>query len=169
MNMRKGFSLIELIVIIAILPFVFIVIDGLIATMFSDIPRSVKTIQNNSILLDMTEQLQEDIDAAKDLPESIDGYTAGNELLLIKLADSVIHYQIKDGQIRRCSFAENQQNIPEQTRLWSMPEVKIKWHVRRKNNKGYAVEVEHHIEYTLRGHLIKKMANSNMYFVGTFE
>ncbi len=167
--MRKGFSLIELIVIIAILPFVFIVIDGLIATMFSDIPRSVKTIQDNSILLDMTDQLQEDIDVAKDLPQSVNGYTASNELLLIKLADSVIYYQIKDGQVLRYGFAENQQKIPEQTRLWSMPDTKIKWHVHRKNGKGYAVEIENHTEYVYKGHLIKKMANSHIYFVGIFE
>ncbi len=167
--MRKGFSLIELIVIIAILPFVFIVIDGLITTMFSDIPRSIKTIQDNSILLDMAEQLQEDIDAAKDLPQSIDGYTAGNELLFIKLADSVIHYRLKDGQVLRYGFAENQQQIPEETRLWSMPDTKIKWHVHRQNGKGYAVEVENHTEYVQKGHLIKKMANSHIYFVGIFE
>jgi hypothetical protein len=166
--MRKGFSLIEIIVIIAILPFVFIVTDGLIATMFSDIPRSIKTIQDNSILLDMIEKLQQDVDNAKDLPESIDGYTASNELLLIKLADRIIHYQIKDDTVYRYSFRDTKK-IYEDTRLWSMPDTKIKWQVRRKNDKGYAVEIEHHIEYTLKGHLIKKMANSNMYFVGILE
>ena len=167
--MRKGFSLIELLVIIAVLPFVFIVIDGLIATMFTDIPKSVKSIQDNSILLDMTKQMQQDIDAAKDLPQSINGYTAGDDLLLIELADGSIHYQLKDDQVLRYVFAENQQQIPEKTRLWSMPGTKVKWQVHRKNGKGFAVEIEHHIEYTLRGHLIKKMANSNMYFVGILE
>ncbi len=167
--MRKGFSLIELLVIIAILPFVFIVIDGLIATMFTDIPRSVKSIQDNSILLNMTEQMQQDIDTAKDLPRSVNGYTAGDDLLLIELADGTIHYQLKDNNVFRYVFAENQQQIPEKTILWSMPGTKIKWQVHRKNGKGYAVEIEHHIEYTLKGHLIKKMANSNMYFVGILE
>lgn len=167
--MRKAFSLIELMVIIAVLPFILIVIDGLFATIFTDIPKSVKSIQDNSIMLDMARQIQQDIDAAKDLPESIDGHTAGDDLLLIKLADGSIHYQLKDNNVFRNVFTENQKQIPEKSRLWSMPEAKIKWRVHRKNGKGYAVEIEHHIEYTLKGHLIKKMANSNMYFVGAFK
>ena len=166
--MRKGFSLIELIVIIAILPFILIVIDGLFATMFTDVPKSWNTIQDNSVLLNMLRQMQQDVDTAKDLPQSIDGYTAGDELLLIEQADKVIHYQLKDNYVYRYEFSDNQQ-IPNDTRYWLLPKTKIKWQVYRQDGQNYAVEIQHHSEYTLRGHLIKKMENSHLFYTGILE
>jgi len=166
--MRKGFSLIELIVIIAILPFILIVIDGLFATMFTDVPKSWNTIQDNSVLLNMLRQMQQDVDTAKDLPQSIDGYTAGDELLLIEQADKVIHYQLKDNYVYRYEFSDNQQ-IPNDTRYWLLPKAKIKWQVYRQDGQNYAVEIQHHSEYTLRGHLIKKMENSHLFYTGILE
>jgi type II secretory pathway component PulJ len=166
--MRKGFSLIELLVIVTILPFILIVIDGLFSSMLSDVPRSWNTMQNNSTLLNMLQQMEQDIDAAQDLPLSIDGYTADDKLLLIERTNQVIHYQLKNDRVFRYGFADNQ-NIAELTRSWSLPKTIIQWRVLRQNGKGYAVEIQHHIEYTLRGHLIKKMENSNMFFIGVFE
>ena len=166
--MRKGFSLIELIVIIAILPFILIVIDGLFASMFTDVPKSWNTIQYNSVLLNMLRQMEQDIDAAKDLPHSIDGYTAGDELLLIEQADGVIHYQRKDNYIYRYKFKDGKQ-IPEQTRYWLLPETKITWNVHREDGEGYAVEIQHNAEYILRGHLVKKMQNSHLFYAGILE
>src|SRR4030042_369117 len=135
--MRKGFSLIELIVIIAILPFILMIIDGLFTTMLSDVPRSGKTIQDNSILLPMLRQMEQDIDKANNLPRSIDGYTAGDDLLLIEQADKAIHYQLKDGTVYRYGFRDNQR-IPEDSRFWFLPDTIIQWQVLRPNDKGYA-------------------------------
>ena len=166
--MRKGFSLVELMVVIAVLLLILWVIDGLFTTMLSDVPKSGKTIQENSVLLTMLRQMEQDIDAAENLPQSIDEYSAGEDLLLIEQAAKVIHYQIKDGTVYRYGYRDNQQ-IPEDLRYWFLPDTKIQWLVHRQNGKGYAAEIRHHVEYVLRGHLIKKMENSNMYFVGTFE
>ena len=123
--MRKGYSLIELLIVIVILPILFLVMSGFITTIFSDIPRSGKRIHDNSVMLIMLEQMEQDIDAAIDLPQSINGYTAGNELLLIEQADKVIHYQLKDNYVYRYGFSDNQQ-IPKDTRYWLLPEAKIK-------------------------------------------
>jgi type II secretory pathway component PulJ len=166
--MRKGFSLIELIVIIAILPFILITIDKLFASMFTDVPKSLNTIQDNSVLLNMLRQIEQDIDTANDLPQSINGYTAGDELLLIEQTDSVIHYQRKDNYIYRYEFKDGKK-IPEQTRYWLLPETKITWQTRREDGKGYVVEIRHHNEYILHGHLIKKMENSNLFYTGILE
>ena len=109
-----------------------------------------------------------DIDAAKDLPQSTGGYTAGDDLLLIEQTKSMIHYQRKDNYIYRYEFKDGKQ-IPEKTRYWLLPDTKITWRVRRRDGKGYAVEIRHHNEYILHGHLIKKMENSNLFFVGILE
>ncbi len=166
--MRKGFSLVELIVIIAVLPFVLITIDKLFASMLTEVPKSCNTIQDNSVLLNMLRQMERDIDTAKALPQSIDGYTAGDDLLLIELADSVIHYQQKDDYIYRYKF-KNGKQITEQTIYWLLPETKITWQARRENGKSSAVEIRHHAEYVLRGHLIKKMENSHLFYAGILE
>ena len=84
--MRKGFTLVELLVVIIVLPFVMLVLDGLFSTLIRDIPRSYRVVQENTSLLSMLEQMQQDIDKAKGLPESFDGHTASGELLLIELA-----------------------------------------------------------------------------------
>lgn len=55
------------------------------------------------------------------------------------------------------------------TRVWSVPHAKVKWQVWVEKGKGYAVQVKSHIEHEVRGHWERKMANSHLYFVGTFQ
>jgi hypothetical protein len=81
--MRKGFSLVELLILVAVLPFVFLLFDGLFKTIIGEIPMSVRLIQENTSLLSMLRQIQQDIDQAKGLPESFAGQTAGDHVLLI--------------------------------------------------------------------------------------
>ena len=80
--MRKGFALMEMLAVLIILPFILIVLAGLFTTLISDIPRSYRVIQANTSLLSMLRQMQRDIDAAKQLPESFAEYATDDELLL---------------------------------------------------------------------------------------
>ena len=112
--------------------------------------------------------MEQDIDKAENLPRSIDGYTAGNELLLIQQADKVIHYQLKDDSVFRYGFAGNQE-IAEEAKSWSLPKTKIRWQVHRQNGKGYAAEIQHNVEYIHHGQLIKKMKNSHLFYPGIIE
>jgi len=166
--MRKGFSLVELLVVIFIIPVVLVTLDGLFSAVISDIPRSYRVAQENTTVLNMLEQMQQDIDKAKSLPDSFDGHTASDELLLIGLTDAVVCYQLKDGQVLRHRLTHTQENDIEETRVWSLPHAKVQWRLWRKDNSGYAVEVKTHIEHNPRGHLEKKMANSHLYFAGAF-
>lgn len=173
--MRKGFTLVELLIVIIVLPFVMIVLDGLFSTLLRDIPRSYRVMQENTSLLSMLDQMQQDINKAKGLPESFDGHTTNDEMLLIELADSVICYQLKDEKILRRTLTDNKQsyglltesNALEQ-KVWSAPHAKVQWKVWRKGTNGYAVDVKTYIEYKVQGHLQKKMANSHLYFVSTY-
>ena len=166
--MRKGFTLVEVLVVLAVLPFMMIVFGGLFNTLIKDIPRSHRVVQENTSLLSMLDRIQKDIDKAKGLPESFGEYTTGDKLLLIELAEGMICYQLKDEKVLRRKLTDNKQsNALEQT-VWSMPHAKVKWQVRRKNGGGYAVEVQTHIEHIVQGHWEKKMANSHLYFVGAF-
>ncbi len=165
--MRKGFTLMEVLVVVIVLPFMIIVLDGLFKTLIKDIPRSHQLLIENTTLTIMLDRIQQDIDKAKGLPDSFDGHTAGSELLLIELADSVICYHFKDGSVLRRTLKENKQSNIEEERIWKIPHTNITWQVWRKGQNGYAIEVQTSIEYKIRGkHLEKKMANSHLYFVG---
>jgi len=185
--MRKGFTLVELLVVIIVLPFVMLVLDGLFSTLIRDVPRSYRVMQENTSLLSMLEQMQQDIDKAKGLPESFDEYTTSNKLLLIELAEGMICYQLKDEKVSRywildtrystrinpptAGFDRNPALLGQESRIetvWSVPHAKVEWQVWRKDGGGYAVEVQTHIEHKIQGHWEKKMANSHLYFVGAF-
>jgi prepilin-type N-terminal cleavage/methylation domain-containing protein len=167
--MRKGFTLVELLVVIIILPSVMLVLDGLFSTLIRDIPRSYRVVQENTSLLSMLDQMQQDIDKAKGLPESFGEYTTSNKLLLIELAESTICYQLKDGRVLRRKLTDTQQGSGEETKAWSVPHAKVEWQVWRKDSSDYAVEVRTHIAHKVRGHWEKKMANSHLYFVDAFR
>jgi hypothetical protein len=144
-----------------------LVLDGLFKTLIKDIPRSHKLLEENTIVTIILDSLQQDIDKAKGLPDSFGEYTAGSELVLIELADSVICYQVKDGNLLRRKLTLNQQSNPEEERIWKIPHTNITWQVWKKEQNSYAIEVQTSIEYKIRGkHLEKKMANSHLYFVG---
>ena len=167
--MRKGFSLVELLVAMVILSFVSVVLAGLFTTIISDIPRSYRVVQVNTTLLSMLKQMRSDIDAAKGLPESFAEHTTNDELLLIELADAMVYYQLKDGKVLRRKLTNTQQGGSENTTVWLVPHAKVEWQVWKKDKGGYAVEVKTHIEHKIRGHWEKKMANSHLYFVGAFR
>ena len=167
--MRKGFSLVEMLVVMVILPLVYLLLAGLFTTIIGDIPRSFRVVQANTSLLSMLEQMHNDIDAAKGLPESFAEYTTNDEMLLIELADAMICYQLKDGEVLRRKLTNTQQGSGEDRTVWSVPHAKVEWQVWRKNDGDYAVEVKTHIEHKVRGHWEKKMANSHLYFVGAFR
>lgn len=169
--MRKGFTLVEVLVVVFVLPFMMLVLDGLFRTLIKDIPRSYQVVQENASLLSMLEHMQKDIDRAKGLPESFGEYISGDKLLLIELAEGMICYQLKDEKartVRRSSLGSRVTGDESRITVWSVPHAKVEWQVWRKDKGGYAVEVKTHIEHKVGGNWEKKMANSHLYFVSTY-
>jgi hypothetical protein len=121
----------------------------------------------NTTLTIILDSLQQDIDKAIGLPDSFGEYNAGSEILLIELEDSVICYQLKDGNVIRRQLTDNKQSNTEEERIWKTPHTNITWQVWKKDRNGYAIELRTSIEYKIRGkYFEKKMANSHLYFVG---
>jgi hypothetical protein len=164
--MRKGFSLVELLILVVALPFVFLLFDGLFKTIVGEIPMSVRLIQENTGLLNMLRQIQQDIDKSKGLPESFAGQTAGDHVLLIELEEVVICYQLKDGQVFRHKLTNTPQDRTEEPRIWPIPHANIQWKVWERDGQGYAVETKTHLEYGRKGQWKQKMAQSHLYFTG---
>jgi prepilin-type N-terminal cleavage/methylation domain-containing protein len=164
--MRKGFTFIEILVVIVVLPFVFLLIDGLFKTFISEIPWTYRIVQENTNLLGMLAQIQQDTDEAKGLPKSFAGQTASDKVLLIELADGVICYQLEDGYVTRRKLSDTTQSESEDERFWLIPHGNVEWKVWTINGRGYAVETNTRVEYIRRGQLKKKMAHSRLYFAG---
>jgi prepilin-type N-terminal cleavage/methylation domain-containing protein len=167
--MRKGFSIVEVLVVLGIISIISIPLARLSTTTFRDIPRSYRMIQANTSMLSTLKQMHKDINAAKDLPKSSGKYTTNNEVLLIELADGMICYQLKDDEIVRRKLTQIQKDNQQDIMSWPVPHAKIKWQVRRGNNKGYGVEIKTYIEQRSGDRLEKKMANSYLYFVGVYQ
>jgi type II secretory pathway pseudopilin PulG len=167
--MRKGFFLVELVVVIAVITLVSVPLARLSTATFRDIPRSYRAINSNTSILNALKQIQKDVNAAKGFPKSFGAYTANNETLLIKLTDNIICYQLKDSQILKLKLANTNAGNAEEITRWPVPKAKVEWQVWRKNNKGYAVEVRTCIEQKSGDRLEKKMANSHLYFVGAYR
>jgi len=165
--MRKGMTLVEVLIVMVVLPFVAVAFDVLFRSTLSDIPRSTRLVQENTSLLNMLEQMRHDIGAAKAMPESSGQYTAGEGLLLIEIADGVLGYQLKDGKVLRYRLAGRQEEQEENARVWSLPSSQVQWRTWRKDGRGYAVEVRTSIRYKLRSKYQQRMANSHLYFLGT--
>jgi prepilin-type N-terminal cleavage/methylation domain-containing protein len=164
--MRKGFTLVELLVVVVILPFVFLLFDGLFKTIAGEIPMSVRIIQENTSLLHVLRQIQQDTDKAKGLPKSFAGQIASSQILLIELAEGVICYQLKDGEVVRHKLTDTPQGKAEEPRVWPIPHASVKWKVWERNGHGYAVETNTHIEHGRKGQWKQKMARSYLYFAG---
>ena len=166
--MRKGFSLVELLVVMVVFASVSVAFVPVFTMFIRDIPRSYGVVQANTTLLSVLKQMQKDIDTAKQLPESFEGYATNDELLLIELSDGMICYQFKDDTAFRRRLIDARKGIGEDATVWSVPHGKMEWQVWRRSTDrcGYAVEVKTHIEHEIRGRLERKMANSHLYFVG---
>jgi prepilin-type N-terminal cleavage/methylation domain-containing protein len=168
-EMRKGFTLIEILVVLIILPFVLLLLDGLFMTLLGEIPKSYTIAQENLTVQHFLEQLQQDMDKATGLPASFEEYTADNSQILIELQDGIVCYLQKDGQvIRRKLTGAEHDNIRDE-RAWSLPHAKIQWQIRMRNGREYAVEVKTHIEYKTEGRWKKTMANSHLYYGGVLR
>jgi len=164
--MRKGFTLVEIMVVIIILPFVLVLLDGLFGAILTEIPRSWRTAQQSTTLLNLLEQIHQDVGEAKGLPAEFAGRTAGDELLLVELPEGVIGYQVKEGGVTRSKLTGAAAGEVEQKRVWSVPNGKIEWQVWQKDDSRYAVEVKTHVELTIHGRLEKKTARAHLFFVG---
>ncbi len=165
--MRKGLTLVNILIIVFVLPFMILILDGLFKTLIKDIPRSYKVVQVNTSLLSMLKEIQQDIDKAKGLPETYKEHVASDKMLLIDLPEETICYQLKDDKVFRYNLTETQKSNIAKTKYWSVPHAKVQWKVWRKDMGGHAVEIRTHIEHEVQSHLEKKMANSHLYFVGS--
>jgi prepilin-type N-terminal cleavage/methylation domain-containing protein len=168
MSMRRAFTLVEMLIVMATLPIAAFVLDRFFVNVIHDIPRSSAVVQENTTLLNMLNQMRNDIDKAKRLPEKFEEQISNEQMLLIEQIDGVIAYELQNGKVIRKKLS----NIGEQHEdviTWSLPTAELQWQVWKRNGRGYAVEVRSCVKQKLRKKWQNKLVNSHVYFLGVFD
>jgi len=173
--MRKGYSLVELLWVMATMVLVTLVLDSLFTTLIRDIPRNHRMLEENSYLQVILVQLQSDMDGADSVyqnQEFSDPNAIYLEPIVLELTDSTVSYlQEEDGIVRR--ILEPALPIPSDPnepnpnqRKWPLNHGRFKWKVWMRDNAGYAVEVQTYLEYSVSGMTKKSLTNSRVFFLG---
>lgn len=163
--MKKAFTLIEVLILIAVIPVFMLIMSRLFNILMQETPRIWKNIHQNTTTLNMLSQLQDDIDNARSLPQSYGEFTSSDKLLLIEQREELIGYEFDAGQITR-RILNDAKSESGRERTWKLPDVNINWKVLTKNGNGYCLEITNDIEYKTYGKSESKMMNSHLYFIG---
>ncbi|OQA02455.1 MAG: hypothetical protein BWY69_01100 [Planctomycetes bacterium ADurb.Bin401] len=153
--MKKGYSLTEMLVVLAILAVIALPLSRLSKTVIYDIPRSLKLYESNTSILNFVQFVRRDINSADKLLKD------GNQLLLER-GDKKIKYVFEEDEITR--------NISGKDEIkWEIPQGKIEWKVWEEKGKGIAVEIRKWVEPKKHGRADKRIENSYVFFAGEIE
>jgi type II secretory pathway component PulJ len=163
--MRKAFTLMELLVLMAILPLMMVVVSGIFATFIRDTPRETRVVQENATVLDVLANLRRDVDGAVALPQRFDATEAGDQTLLIEQPDAVVCYRLEAGRAVRALLKGRGPADPNEQRVWRMPDAAIAWRPWTRADGAYAVEVHSHVQQQVGPARYNKLVNSYVFFV----
>jgi prepilin-type N-terminal cleavage/methylation domain-containing protein len=150
--MRRGYTLTELMILMAIMAVIAWPISRLTNVVMWDIPQSINIIQCNTSILNAMQFIKQDINAATALTKTEDGK------LVIEQSGKTVNYVFQAGKIIRSSGEDESQ--------WDMKGGKVDWNVWQKDRKGYAVEISKYVEAVRYNGVDKKMENSYVFFAG---
>jgi hypothetical protein len=153
--MRKGYTLTELLILLAIAAIIAIPIGRLSKVIIYDVPKSMKLIDCDRNIQNALMVMRIDMDSATSLADS-----DGN--LLVMQKEKTINYTFKDAVITRTATSE------EGKSEWEIPQGVVNWHVWEKEGKGYAVEIKKYVELKRHNMIEKKMENTFVFFAGDF-
>ncbi len=162
--MRRGMTLIELIVTIPLIVAVLTVMASFFPKLLTDIPKIQRAAHVHRGLAHMLRTVQTDVDTALALPESFGDKTAGESVLLIRLPDGVIFYEVNaDGIVRNeLSGADGEGT---RTNSWSLPAAKVSFQLWEREGEVSAVAVRTAVALRVRGRNVDKLANTQVYFL----
>jgi len=99
--MRKGYTLIELIVIMGILVMISLPLARLFRTLVNNVPRNVRVVNTQSDIQLALMKIARDMDRGISLPLSLDDIKSGDNSLLIELPEGTVFYHFDNDKITR--------------------------------------------------------------------
>ncbi|MEN6386993.1 MAG: type II secretion system protein [Phycisphaerales bacterium] len=157
LKFEKGYSLTELLILLAIIAVISIPISRLSNVVIFDIPKSLKLIEADKSVRNALSFMKQDADSALSISKTENGQ------IVIEQNGKTIIYLFQDDVISR-TVKGSEGKIE-----WQIPNGKINWQVWEKQGRGYAVEVKKYIEHARDNGIEKKMENSFVFFAGDFK
>jgi len=161
---RKAFSLMEILVIAAIVPLVMLVVSSVFAVFIRDIPRETRVVQQNATMLNMLRQIRRDVDQATGLPEQFGDRHIDERTVLIEQPDAVVCYRFEEGRAVRILLKGQGPSDPNE-RVWRMRDAVITSRPWVRDGKVYAVEIHSHLQQWFGSLLRSRLANSQVFFI----
>ena len=164
--MRRGMTLVEIIVTLPLIAAVGMIFSLLFPVLVRDVPRLQRVVHTHGQVGTMLQRIRRDVDSARSLPASADGRTAGESQLLIELDEGVICYRIEPGRVVRDRLTGNVSRAERAGESWSLPKAKLSFRNWPGDLPAQAVEVRTAIEYTISRRTYRKLANSHVFYLG---
>ena len=162
--MRRGFSLFEILVLLPLMVAVAAIIAGLFPVLVRDVPNLQRMTNTYGGLMHMLTRLQQDVDAARSLPDQAAGREANGKRLLLQWPEGTVCYEVKDDEVVKYVLdGKGIQAGPAET--WRLPKAKVRFNRWRRSGRAYAVEVQSAVEYATQGHTEEKLANAHVYYL----
>ncbi len=162
--MRKAFTLMEVLVLAAVVPMVMLVVSSVFAVFIRDIPRETRLVQQNATMTDMLRQIRRDVDRATALPERFGDRHTDERTVLIEQPDTVVCYQFEEGRAARTMLKKQGPSDPNE-RVWRMRDAVITCRPWTRDGKVCAVEIQSHLQQWFGSLLRSRLANSQVFFI----
>ena len=162
MIMKKGYLLIEVLVMLSVIAMTLLIIAGQFRVLAIDVPRAYRDFQSNTSILDMLNKLRNDIEAAQDLSQAADASQDGVETLSIDSVDSKIRYTFENNKVTKTELTDDGYQMVES---WSVPRAVINIELWQNDGKTYALEISTAVRRKVWDHWENRLKNSHVFFV----
>ena len=163
--MRKGMTLMEIVVGVVLLGAVSVVALALFNALVGDIPRAKRALDTHAELCRMLRRMRQDVDAATALPAGAAVGDAAKAPLSVSQADGVVSYEMRPGRVVRSKRGPGGKPISREALVWDVPHALVRWGV-WQGGGGSAVEVHTAVEVATGEHTQKKLTNAHLFFLG---
>jgi prepilin-type N-terminal cleavage/methylation domain-containing protein len=163
--MKKAFTLIELVVVLAITPVLLLALGRIMTAFMGDLPKGTEVVHEQTTVLDLIHAIHEDVDRAVALPDSLGERRSDDRTLLIALPAGAVAYERTDGRVSRTILNRDGREDPNSQRRWLVPHTVIDWHLWQQAQAAYAVEVHTYVNQIVDGHPQKKLAQTRVYLL----
>lgn len=157
---RKGFTLIEILMLLSIITVLMFVTTGPTRTLIRDIPRLQKDIETDTVISNIVKTMSKDIEAATDAeliePDAEDAIGT----LSLKTDHGNIFYDFKDEQVMR-----SVSSVDEDPSIWKIKYGNINWQT-NQIDEYKTVEIKTSIQRKIDGKVKNMLKKSHLYFIG---
>jgi prepilin-type N-terminal cleavage/methylation domain-containing protein len=164
--MRKGFSLIEVLIVVMTLPLLMLVGDRLFRGLSVDIPRSVQVATQHEVLLKLVETLQEDVARANQVKIVTHDEDPNQTILEIDRGGTPIRYvPINDIVRRTVVYNADDPNRDIETD-WTLPHLGVDWTLHQTAGGIDTLQMNTHIVHRVSKR--PQLANTHLFYIGLY-